>query len=68
MSSDDHSDKLDLERDLPTTRTDIEVLRRLREEREVSFAEALTLLSNFAPFSVEPLDRPLPIGWEPFSL
>ncbi len=68
MTSTDHSDELDLERDLPTTQTDIEVLRRLRDDQEVSFAQALTLLSDFSLFPAESPDRPLPIGWEPFRL
>jgi hypothetical protein len=68
MTSSDHSDELDLGRDLPTTDADIEALRRFRADQEISFAEALTLLSNFNPFPVEHSDRPLPTGWEPFSL
>lgn len=68
MNSNGYSDDLDLERDLPTTQSDIEVMRRLREEQEIPFAEALALLSNFDPFPVESADRPLAIGWEPFRL
>lgn len=68
MSSTDPIDDLDLERDLPTTQTDIEALRRVRDERAVPFAEALVILSDFDLFPAEPPHRSLPIGWEPFSL
>lgn len=68
MSSSDPIDELDLERDLPTTQTDIEALRRVRDEQAVPFAKALEILSNSELFPAEPPDRSLPIGWEPFSL
>lgn len=64
----DPIDELDLERDLPTTQTNIEALRRVRDEQAVPFAEALAMLSNFDLFPAEPPERSLPIGWEPFSL
>jgi hypothetical protein len=68
MSSTDHSDDLQIERDLPTSEADIVVLRQLRQHSEISFAEALELMSDFDPFLHDIPDRPLAKGWEPFEL
>jgi len=68
MSSKNHSDDLQIERDLPTTKADIVALRQLRHNRSLTFAEALDQLSSFDLFPHESQDRPLPIDWEPFRL
>lgn len=68
MSSPERADLDQIERDLPITRADVEVLRRLLHEQRVSFAEALELLSKPNPFSAEPVSRPLANEWEPFRL
>jgi hypothetical protein len=40
------SEPLDLERDLPTTAEDVAALRRIRESRQISFADYLRFLSR----------------------
>jgi len=68
MSSKDHSDDLQIERDLLTTKADIVVLRHLRHDRNLTFEEALDLLSSFDLFPLETPDRIAAEHWEPFEL
>jgi len=68
MSSTDHSDDLQLERDLPTTEADIVALRQLRHDRSLPLVQALELLSNFDLFPLETSDRIAAEGWKPFRL
>ena len=65
MSSNGPED-LDLDRDLPTTAEDVAALRRLRESRNVSFAEYLEFLSRLKP-PAEPRERKTFEGCEPFE-
>ena len=59
--------RIDLERDLPTTREDVEALRRVRRI-EMTAEEYLASLRQFPPPSYEELrDRRGPAG-EPFEL
>lgn len=67
MSSTDYSEDLQIERDLPTTEADILALRQLRHGRELTFAEALDLLSSFDLFPLEKSERIAGEDWEPFQ-
>ena len=68
MSSSDSSNYLDLERDLPTTVTDVAALRRFRRDLELTFADFLELLSDFDLFPASRNDRLASEDWEPFQL
>lgn len=68
MNSIEPTEYLDLERDLPTTKEDVVALRRLRQDRELTFAEALELLSGVELFVTEHGDRIASQDWEPFQL
>ena len=58
----------DLERDLPTSATDVEALHRLRQARPMRTEDYLRFLSSFVPPSAEALRaRPGPCG-KPFTL
>jgi hypothetical protein len=58
----------DLERDLPTTAEDVELLHRLGQPRPVATPEYLRFLASLTPPSREALrSRPGPSG-EPFTL
>lgn len=68
MSSNESSEFLDLETDLPTTEADVAALRRLRHTVELTLAEALDLLSDSDLFALERADRIASGDWEPFQL
>lgn len=68
MSSRPRSDEGLLDLDLPTTQEDVEALRRARDDRSLTFAEALRTLSRLDLPAPEDPPLRLAIGWEPFSL
>ena len=56
MRSDDRSNEIDLETDLPTTKEDVEALRRVRtDSRQRSLAAYLYFLAQFPARSPEEL-------------
>ena len=68
MPSADHSEPLDLERDLPTSHEDVVALRRLRASAALSQAEYFRFLSRLPAPPLEKLRaRKGPRG-EPFRL
>lgn len=68
MSSDGSAERLDLERDLPTTTEDVAVLRRLRHARALTFEQYLECLAALNPLPIERLrSRAGPAG-APFDL
>ncbi|HEY6547839.1 MAG TPA: hypothetical protein VI589_08025 [Vicinamibacteria bacterium] len=69
MPSNERSDRLDLEKGLPTSAADVLALRRLRQPRPVSTAEFLRFLALLGPPRPEDLRaRRGPRGPEPFRL
>ena len=68
MSSSDRSTYLDLDRDLPTTDADVAALRRLRRDRQLTFAEFLDMLSRQDLSSPDSESRVASEDWEPFRL
>lgn len=56
-SSNRHSDRLNLERDLPTTPDDVAAQRRLRAPRPLTFEGYLRFLAGFASPSRDELRR-----------
>ena len=68
MSSRAYSDETLFDFELPTTREDIEALRRARQYTFMSFAEALLMLSRLELPSRLDLPQRTAHGWEPFSL
>jgi len=69
MTSNRPSDRLDLERDLPTTPEDVAAQRRLRVSRVLSFQSYCRFLASFDPPSAERLRRErAPRGDEVFEL
>lgn len=66
-ASDTDPNVLDLERDLPTTSEDVEVLRRLRK-RPVTPAEYAALLAALGDAPVEELKRRKGPRGRPFEL
>jgi hypothetical protein len=61
---------LDLARGIPTTRADIEALRRIRAARRLSTEDYLRALAQLpaAPTALTPLRRRRSFGGEPFRL
>lgn len=58
----------DLDRDLPTTASDVEALHRLNQPRPMATDDYLHFLAAFAPPTAEALrQKPGPCG-EPFTL
>ena len=70
MRSDDRSDEIDLETDLPTTKEDVEALRRARtDSRQESLAAYLHFLAQFpAPSTEELRAKGGPRADRPFDL
>lgn len=69
MSSAEHPDWLDLERDLPTTAEDVAALRRLRRHAPMDLDAYFRFLRSFPAATVEELaGRKGPRGLEPFAL
>ena len=61
-------DRLDLERDLPTTAEDVRVLRELRRPADHSLLERINELTPPALFGPPPRRRATSDGWKPFEL
>ncbi|HXV62346.1 MAG TPA: hypothetical protein VEK15_16715 [Vicinamibacteria bacterium] len=59
---------MDLDRDLPTTPEDVAALRRIRESRRMSFADALHWLSRHDVPSGSERKRRTHEGHKPFEL
>ena len=69
MPPNERSDRLDLEKGLPTSPADVLALRRLRQPRPVSTAEFLRFLALLGPPRPQDLRaRRGPRGPEPFRL
>jgi hypothetical protein len=69
MSSTEHPEWLDLERDLPTTAEDIAALRLLRRHPTMDLDSYFRFLRSFPAATVEELGRRKgPRGGEPFAL
>src|SRR5688572_7156911 len=63
------SDRLNLERDLPTTPKDVAAQRRLKAKQRLSSDQYLRFLAGFDPASSDELRRkPGPRGDSPFEL
>lgn len=67
MSLQRESDRLDLERDLPTTAADVEALRRAREAQALPTDAYLLFLNRFSSHQVSS-SRPILASAEPFRL
>jgi hypothetical protein len=68
-TSKEMSKPLNLERDLPTTATDVAAQRRLRAGRSLTFEEYLRFLTSFeAPSHQRLRDKGGPQGERPFEL
>ncbi len=69
MSSAEHTEWLDLERDLPTTAEDVAALRRLRRHAPMDLDAYFRFLQSFPAATVEELARRKgPRGRHPFTL
>jgi len=69
MTSDERTNRLDLERDLPTTAEDVAALRRLQPRRAMELEAYFEFLASFPSATPEELAaRKGPRGTEPFTL